>query len=71
VACTRRCAATTGATPATKTLDCAALIREDYRGIRPAPGYPACPDHTAKRALFALLDAPRNAGMGLTENPSR
>jgi hypothetical protein len=40
-------------------LDRAALIREDYRGIRPAPGYPACPDHTAKGALFELLDAPR------------
>jgi 5-methyltetrahydrofolate--homocysteine methyltransferase len=51
-----------------ETLDCAALIREDYRGTRPAPGYPACPDHTAKRALFALLDAPANTGMGLTEN---
>jgi 5-methyltetrahydrofolate--homocysteine methyltransferase len=51
-----------------ETLDCEALIREDYRGTRPAPGYPACPDHTAKRALFALLDAPANAGMGLTEN---
>ncbi|MEF8701540.1 MAG: methionine synthase [Candidatus Accumulibacter sp. UW26] len=51
-----------------EVLDCAALIREDYRGIRPAPGYPACPDHTAKRALFALLDAPRHAGMGLTES---
>ena len=45
-----------------------ALIREEYRGIRPAPGYPACPDHTAKAALFALLDAPTNAGMGLTES---
>ncbi|HRE86609.1 MAG TPA: methionine synthase [Accumulibacter sp.] len=51
-----------------ETLDCEALIREDYRGTRPAPGYPACPDHTAKRALFAVLDAPANAGMGLTEN---
>ncbi|WP_291989775.1 methionine synthase [Candidatus Accumulibacter sp. ACC007] len=51
-----------------ETLDRDALIREDYRGTRPAPGYPACPDHTAKRALFALLDAPANAGMGLTEN---
>ena len=49
-------------------LDRAALIREEYRGIRPAPGYPACPDHTAKAALFALLDAPRNAGMQLTES---
>jgi len=45
-----------------------ALIAEKYTGIRPAPGYPACPDHTAKRELFALLDAPANAGMGLTES---
>jgi 5-methyltetrahydrofolate--homocysteine methyltransferase len=50
-----------------EALDNEALIREQYRGIRPAPGYPACPDHTVKRALFALLDAPRNADMGLTE----
>ncbi len=51
-----------------ETLDNAALIREAYRGIRPAPGYPACPDHTAKGALFALLDAPANADMGITES---
>jgi 5-methyltetrahydrofolate--homocysteine methyltransferase len=44
------------------------LIAEQYKGIRPAPGYPACPDHTAKRELFALLDAPANAGMQLTES---
>jgi 5-methyltetrahydrofolate--homocysteine methyltransferase len=44
------------------------LIAEVYRGIRPAPGYPACPDHTEKRALFELLDAGRNAGMTLTES---
>jgi 5-methyltetrahydrofolate--homocysteine methyltransferase len=44
------------------------LIAEKYRGIRPAPGYPACPDHTAKAMLFKLLDAPANAGMTLTEN---
>jgi 5-methyltetrahydrofolate--homocysteine methyltransferase len=44
------------------------LIEERYRGIRPAPGYPACPDHTEKRALFALLDAERAAGMTLTES---
>jgi len=44
------------------------LIAEAYRGIRPAPGYPACPDHTEKRALFALLDAGANAGMSLTES---
>ncbi|MDR3213852.1 MAG: methionine synthase, partial [Azoarcus sp.] len=53
---------------ADEALDADALIREQYRGIRPAPGYPACPDHTAKRDLFALLDAPRNASMGLTES---
>jgi 5-methyltetrahydrofolate--homocysteine methyltransferase len=51
-----------------ENLDRAALIREDYRGIRPAPGYPACPDHTAKGALFELLDAPRHTGMALTES---
>ncbi len=44
------------------------LIRERYRGIRPAPGYPACPDHTEKRTLFALLDATANAGITLTES---
>ncbi|TCS64939.1 methionine synthase [Varunaivibrio sulfuroxidans] len=43
------------------------LIKERYRGIRPAPGYPACPDHTEKATLFALLDAPSNAGIDLTE----
>jgi 5-methyltetrahydrofolate--homocysteine methyltransferase len=44
------------------------LIGEHYRGIRPAPGYPACPDHTEKRTLFALLDAERAAGVTLTES---
>jgi 5-methyltetrahydrofolate--homocysteine methyltransferase len=44
------------------------LIHERYRGIRPAPGYPACPDHSEKRALFDLLQAEKNAGMQLTEN---
>ncbi|MCW5623098.1 MAG: methionine synthase [Burkholderiales bacterium] len=44
------------------------LIDEQYRGIRPAPGYPACPDHTEKELLFALLDATRNAGIVLTES---
>ena len=44
------------------------LIRERYRGIRPAPGYPACPDHTEKRILFDLLKAKENAGVDLTEN---
>jgi len=51
-----------------ENLDNDALIAEKYQGIRPAPGYAACPDHTAKRTLFALLDAPANAGMGLTES---
>jgi 5-methyltetrahydrofolate--homocysteine methyltransferase len=44
------------------------LIAERYRGIRPAPGYPACPDHTEKRALFELLDARANAEIELTES---
>jgi len=44
------------------------LIRERYRGIRPAPGYPACPDHSEKRLLFDLLQAERRAGIRLTEN---
>jgi 5-methyltetrahydrofolate--homocysteine methyltransferase len=51
-----------------ETLDNEALIREKYQGIRPAPGYPACPDHTEKATLFALLDAERQAGMQLTES---
>jgi 5-methyltetrahydrofolate--homocysteine methyltransferase len=46
----------------------AELIAERYRGVRPAPGYPACPDHTQKGPLFRLLDAERNAGMKLTES---
>ena len=45
-----------------------ALIREEYRGIRPAPGYPACPDHSLKPVLFDLLDAEARAGLSLTEN---
>ncbi len=44
------------------------LIAERYRGIRPAPGYPACPEHTEKRRLFALLDAERHTGVRLTES---
>jgi 5-methyltetrahydrofolate--homocysteine methyltransferase len=50
-----------------ESLDNEALIDEKYSGIRPAPGYPACPDHTEKTALFELLDAPNNAGLQLTE----
>jgi 5-methyltetrahydrofolate--homocysteine methyltransferase len=52
---------------AAEELDNTALIREEYRGIRPAPGYPACPDHSAKAPLFDLLRAP-DIGMSLTEN---
>jgi 5-methyltetrahydrofolate--homocysteine methyltransferase len=44
------------------------LIREKYRGIRPAAGYPACPDHTEKQTLWRLLDVERNTGMKLTES---
>lgn len=45
-----------------------ALIKEEYRGIRPAPGYPACPDHSLKPILFDLLQAGDNAGLVLTES---
>ena len=51
-----------------ENLSNADLIGEKYRGIRPAPGYPACPDHTEKTFLFKLLDAERNAGLELTES---
>ncbi len=44
------------------------LIKEAYNGIRPAPGYPACPDHTEKTTLFALLEGEANTGVSLTEN---
>ena len=52
---------------ADETLSNDELIAEKYRGIRPAPGYPACPDHTEKATLFRLLDATGNAGIVLTE----
>jgi 5-methyltetrahydrofolate--homocysteine methyltransferase len=52
---------------ADEALDNQQLIAEAYRGIRPAPGYPACPDHVVKQALFEVLDAPA-IGMTLTEN---
>ncbi|MFI0471330.1 methionine synthase [Halomonas sp. HMF6819] len=51
-----------------ETLDNDALIAEKYQGIRPAPGYPACPDHTEKATLFRLLNATENTGLALTEN---
>ncbi len=44
------------------------LVAEKYRGVRPAPGYPACPDHTEKSTLFSLLDATKNTGIELTES---
>ena len=51
-----------------ETLDNNALIAEKYRGIRPAPGYPACPDHNQKRVLFELLNVTENTGISLTES---
>jgi 5-methyltetrahydrofolate--homocysteine methyltransferase len=51
-----------------ENLDNVALIREEYRGIRPAPGYPACPEHTEKRTLWDLLDVENNTGITLTES---
>jgi 5-methyltetrahydrofolate--homocysteine methyltransferase len=56
---------------ADETLSNDELIAEKYRGIRPAPGYPACPDHTEKATLFRLLDATGNAGIVLTEGFAR
>ena len=53
---------------ADETLDNEALIKEKYRGIRPAPGYPACPDHTEKGTLFKLLDVEKNIGLELTDS---
>ena len=53
---------------ATESLDNEALIKEQYQGIRPAPGYPACPDHSEKTTLFRLLDAEQEVGISLTEN---
>ena len=51
-----------------ETLTLEDMIRERYRGIRPAPGYPACPDHTEKRTLFDLLGAEAASGVTLTES---
>ena len=53
---------------ADEALDAEALIEEKYRGIRPAPGYPACPEHSEKATLFDMLDAPGSAGMSLTDH---
>ena len=51
-----------------ESLDNEALIREEYRGIRPAPGYSACPDHTEKGKIWKLLDTEKQIGVSLTEN---
>jgi len=51
-----------------ESLDAEALVKERYRGIRPAPGYPACPDHTEKATLWQLLDVEARAGIVLTES---
>jgi 5-methyltetrahydrofolate--homocysteine methyltransferase len=53
---------------AAETLTNEQLVREEYRGIRPAPGYPACPEHTEKAKLWSLLDVERSAGIRLTES---
>ena len=51
-----------------ETLDNESLIHEKYQGIRPAPGYPACPDHTEKGTLWELLDAENKIGLIITES---
>ena len=51
-----------------ENLDYPDLIAEKYRGIRPAAGYPACPDHTEKSALWELLEVERNTGIQITES---
>ena len=49
-------------------LEVKSLLKEEYRGIRPAPGYPACPEHSEKKILFDLLEVEKNTGIYLTEN---
>ncbi|MDX1810981.1 MAG: methionine synthase, partial [Gammaproteobacteria bacterium] len=53
---------------ASESFDNQQLIKEEYQGIRPAPGYPACPEHTEKNKLWQLLDAEKNSGISLTEH---
>jgi 5-methyltetrahydrofolate--homocysteine methyltransferase len=53
---------------AQEELDNEGLIHNKYQGIRPAPGYPACPDHQEKTTLFSLLDVTKNTGIELTES---
>jgi len=51
-----------------ENLELTDILREKYRGIRPAPGYPACPEHSEKRKIFDLLDIEENIDVNLTEN---
>lgn len=51
-----------------ENLEITAILKEEYQGIRPAPGYPACPEHSEKSVLFSLLDAEKHTGISLTEN---
>ena len=73
--CTSACARSSGASPRTNPSTTMQLIAENYRGIRPAPGYPACPDHTEKPTLFQLLDVTaqhrHRAHRGLGDVPHR
>ena len=62
------CAGNSGVMARRENLTNDALIREEYKGIRPAPGYPACPDHTEKAALFSLVEATAKTGAKLTES---
>ena len=66
-ACTSGCAMS-GATGARRDFSLTDLIQEKYRGIRPAAGYPACPDHTEKGTLWRLLDVEAKTGMLITES---
>ena len=51
-----------------ESIDLDSMIREKYHGIRPAPGYPACPDHSEKKIIWELLDIEENLGISLTES---
>jgi 5-methyltetrahydrofolate--homocysteine methyltransferase len=53
---------------AAENLDNQQLIEEEYKGIRPAPGYPACPDHTEKGTLWQLLQPDKHIGLNITES---
>jgi 5-methyltetrahydrofolate--homocysteine methyltransferase len=66
--CCTSAPARSGATARARRWTPAELIAEKYRGIRPAAGYPACPDHTEKGALWKLLDVEKNTGMLITES---